>query len=122
LIYQLVGYPAGLLAGGPVRQATLEAGTASPPPLPPGIHQRDGHELVVNLSAREAETDRCTAEELASRFQLRLGDSQAPPSTIAPEHDVRGTELIDSEMWPWLAGLLAVGLVIEGLVANRTAA
>jgi hypothetical protein len=33
-----------------------------------------------------------------------------------------GSELLDSECWPWLAVALLGLLVIEGMVANRTSA
>jgi hypothetical protein len=121
LVYQLLSYQTGLSAGGRVRQTTLEAGAHLGGNLPPGIQKCDGYTLVVNTSPREAETDRCTVEEFVGRFGLKLTDespvSQAPVQTAA-----LGTEMIDNEIWPWLASLLLVGLVLEGLVANRTAA
>jgi hypothetical protein len=122
LVYQLLGYQTGLSAGGRVRQATLEAGVQNLVELPPGIHERDGYALVVNMSPREAETDRCTEEEFASRFGLKLGTDSAAPQQFAAQQAALGTEMIDSEIWPWLAGLLLVGLMLEGLIADRTVA
>ena len=122
LVYQLIGYQTGLLAGGRVRQATLEAGVSSVVDLPPGIHQRDDHTLVVNRGPREAETDRCTVEEFVSRFGLKLSEEAATVEPPASQTAALGTELIDSEIWPWLACLLLVGLVVEGAIANRTVA
>jgi hypothetical protein len=89
--------------------------------LPPGVHAQDGFTLVVNGSSREAETDRSTAEEFANRFGLKIADDAAEAQIAQPERIVAGTELIDSELWPWLAGLLLATLLAEGLVANRTA-
>lgn len=122
LVYQLLGYQTGLSAGGRVREATLEAGAKNVVALPPGIHDQDGYTLVVNMSPREAETDRCTVEEFASRFGLKLGAELATSQHPADHPATRGTEMIDSEIWPWLACLLLVGLVLEGSIANRTVA
>jgi hypothetical protein len=132
LVYQLLGHQSGLSAGGRVRQEVLEtqgviAGPGMPPralptALPPGVHAQDGFTLVVNSSPREAETDRATAEEFANRFGLKIANDAAEAEVAQPERVVAGIELIDSELWPWLAGLLLATLLTEGLVANRTAA
>jgi hypothetical protein len=121
-VYQLLGYQTGLSAGGRVRLATLETGAQNVVELSPGIHERDGCTLVLNMSPREAETDRCTEEEFASRFGLKLGTEFDAPQQLAAQPAALGTEMIDSEFWPWLAGLLLVGLMLEGLIANRTVA
>jgi hypothetical protein len=121
-VYQLLGYQTGLSAGGRVREATLEAGVKNAVELPPGIHEQEGYTLVVNMSPREAETDRCTVEEFASRFGLRLGAELAAPQQPAEQQATLGTEMIDSEVWPWLACMLLAGLMLEGLIANRTVA
>jgi hypothetical protein len=131
LAYQLLGHQSGLSAGGRVRQEVLETqgivgsrGTAlklAGQALAPGVHAQDGYTLVVNTSPREAETDRATAEEFATRFGLKIADDAAEAQVAQPERIVAGTELIDSELWPWLAGLLLATLLAEGLVANRTA-
>ncbi len=131
LVYQLLGHQSGLSAGGRVRQEVLEtqgvvtlpgmapkmSGTA----LPPGVHAQDGFTLVVNSSPREAETDRATAEEFANRFGLKIADDAVEAQIAQPQRAIVGTELVDSELWPWLAGMLLVALLAEGLVANRTA-
>ena len=131
LVYQLLGHQSGLSAGGRVRQEILETqgvvGLPGMPPrallalLPPGVHAQDGFTLVVNSSPREAETDRSTAAEFANRFGLRIADDAVDAQIAQPERAAGGTELIDSELWPWLAGLLLATLLAEGLVANRTA-
>jgi hypothetical protein len=122
LVYQLIGYQTGLTAGGRVRQAVLEGTAQLAGDSAPGIHERVGYMLVVNTSPREAETERCTAEEFVDRFGLKLGDESAADDTAPTVQASLGTEMINSEIWPWLAGALLVGLVLEGLVANRTAA
>jgi hypothetical protein len=131
LVYQLLGHQSGLSAGGRVRQEVLETqgvvGLPGMPPkamptaLPPGVHAQDGFTLVVNSSPREAETDRATAEEFASRFGLKIADDAVNAQIAQPERAASGSELIDSELWPWLAGLLLATLLAEALVANRTA-
>ena len=107
--------------GGRVRQAVLEGATESAEGLPPGVHQREGYTLVVNTSPREAETERCPAEEFLNRFSLKqAADGEAPQAAaVLP---ALGTELADSEFWPSLASVLLIVLVLEALIANRTAA
>jgi len=122
LVYQLIGYETGLTAGGRVRQAVLEGTAQLAGDAAPGVHQREGYTLVVNTSPREAETERCTAEEFTNRFGLKLGDEPAAEDVAPSVKASLGTEMIDSEIWPWLAGALLIGLVLEGLVANRTVA
>jgi hypothetical protein len=135
LAYQLLGHQSGLLAGGRVRQELLErpaessagAGAAradSEPATAPGVETHERYTLVVGYGPREAETERCSLEEFVNRFGLKPADetvAAAAASTVqAPE--VVGTELIDSELWPWLAMILLGTLVVEGFVANRTEA
>jgi len=122
LVYQLIGYETGLTAGGRVRQAVLEGTAQLAGDAAPGVHEREGYTLVVNTSPREAETERCTAEEFTNRFGLKLGDEPAADDVAPSVKASLGTEMIDSEIWPWLAGALLIGLVLEGLVANRTVA
>jgi 3-oxoacyl-ACP reductase-like protein len=75
----------------------------------------------VNTSPREAETERCPAEEFLNRFGLKQG-ADAPAQPVAAASAAIGTELADSEFWPAIASLLLIVLVLESLVANRTAA
>jgi hypothetical protein len=131
LVYQLLGHQSGLSAGGRVRDEILEAQAATllpgqtirnlPTDLPPGVHSQDGHTLVVNGGPREAETDRAPQAEFANRFGLKLADEAVAVEAQPNERVVAGTELIDNELWPWLAGCLLAVLLAEGLVANRTA-
>jgi hypothetical protein len=122
LVYQLLGHQSGLTAGGRVRSAVLETGSAPPEDIAPGIHTREGHTLVVTTSPRESETDRSSTDEFVNRFGLKLA-SDAAPAEAAPEAQVAsGDELINSEFWPILASILLGTLLLEGLVANRTAA
>jgi hypothetical protein len=123
LMHQLLGHQTGLLAGGRVRQLALESTLERRPieALAPGIHERSGHQLVVNMSPRESETDRSGIQDFSDRFGLKVADEAAavaaPPPRVAG-----GSELVDSEIWPWLATLLLATLLVEGLVANRTTA
>jgi hypothetical protein len=133
LVYQLLGHQSGLTAGGRVREEILEAQAATvlpgiatrtfataPTAATPGIQPQEGYTLVVNASPREAETDRTSIDEFKDRFGLKLAAEAAPVEAAKPQRQVGGTELIDNELWPWLAGLLLVALLAEGLVANRT--
>ncbi|MEX2027822.1 MAG: hypothetical protein WEH44_10975, partial [Pirellulaceae bacterium] len=123
LMYQFLGYQSGLLAGGRVRHELLEGAVELPAETVPGVEPKDRFTLVVNASPRESETDRCTVEEFVNRFGLKLADETQPAVAAAPQHRAAmGVELMDNEVWPWLAVLLVVGLAVEGLVANRTAA
>ena len=124
LVYQLLGYETGLTAGGKVRTAVLEGKTDLPADARPGIVAGEGYSLVVNTSPREAETERCTADEFVNRFGLKEADAdQAPrPASAAVQQAGIGTEMIDSEVWHWVALFVLAALFLEGLVANRTAA
>ncbi|HEV3025624.1 MAG TPA: BatA domain-containing protein [Pirellulales bacterium] len=122
LVYQLLGYQTGLTAGGRVRQAVLEGKVELPPDAQPGIVAAEGHTLVVNTSPREAETERCTDEEFANRFGLKPADEEVPRTAPVLAQASLGTEMIDSEVWHWVAVLVMAALLIEGLVANRTTA
>jgi hypothetical protein len=123
LVYQLLGYQTGLAAGGRVRAAVLEGNAELPSDARPGIVAGDGYRLVVNASPRESETERCTREEFVNRFGLKTADGDdGPRAAPAAAQAALGTEMIDSEIWPWAAVLLLVALLFEGLVANRTTA
>jgi hypothetical protein len=122
LVYQLLGHQSGLTAGGRVRSAVLESGSAPPEDIAPGIHAREGYTLVVTTSPREAETDRASTEEFVNRFGLKLASEATPVEAVETPQVASGSELIDSEFWPILASLLLGTLLLEGLVANRTAA
>ena len=126
LVYQLLGHQSGLTAGGRVREEILEAHAESAAPrrapaAAPGVHAQQAHTLIVNTSPREAETDRTTLEEFADRFGLKLAAETAPAEVAQPQRAAAGTELIQGELWPWLAACLLAALLAEGLVANRTA-
>lgn len=122
LMYQLLGYQSGLSAGGKVRQEVLEGIVKQSVDTAPGVYSKENYTLVVSESPRESETDRCTIEEFATRFGLKLDDAETPVEEVKLNQDGQGTELIDSEVWPWIAVMLLVALMLETLVANRTAA
>jgi hypothetical protein len=121
VVYQLVGYETGWLAGGKVRYGTLDtAGIIEP--LAPGIYEREGYVQVVSPSPRESETDRSQSQEFAARFGLKLSDEMETSEPASVQVAAVGSELLDSECWPWLAIALLGLLVVEGMVANRTSA
>jgi hypothetical protein len=121
IMYQLLGYQTGWSDGGRVRQTILERDALPATTQAPGIHAENNYTLVVNVSPRESETERCTLEEFVQRFGLKQSEEAEVVTTAAPVQAAMGTELMDSEFWPYIAvGLLGL-LVLEGLVANRTA-
>lgn len=122
LMHQLLAYQSGLLDGGRIRQAILERDAQPQTDKPPGIHADRGYSLVVNMSPREAETERCTVEEFANRFGLQLETAAASDATAPVQAAAVGAELINSEVWPFIAIVLLALLVVESLIANRTAA
>jgi hypothetical protein len=121
IMHQLLAYQTGLAEGGRIRQAILERDALPQTTEPPGIYATPDHSLIVNLSPREAETERCSLDEFANRFGLKLGSEQQQEPTAAVQSAAIGTELINSEFWPYLAVALLGLLVLETLIANRTA-
>lgn len=122
LMHQFLGYQSGLLAGGRVRYEVLEGSAELPADVVPGTFSKDRYTQVVNASPRESETERSTVDEFVNRFGLKPAKTQSEVVAAPQEQAASGTELIDSEVWPWLAMMLVAGLVVEVLVANRTAA
>ena len=121
LVHQMLLDLAGLTGSGPVRQVRLDAGTAGSSGLVPGVNDRDGYRDVVNVSPRESETDRCTVEEFAQRFELTLpaatDEARGPSPVVAagPNFDLR-----DHEIWQYLALALVLLVCSEAFLANRT--
>ncbi|HVX12866.1 MAG TPA: BatA domain-containing protein [Pirellulales bacterium] len=120
LVYQLLGYETGLTAGGRVRGVVLEGQAAVD--AAPGIIAGDGFSLVVNSSPRESETERCPTEEFLNRFGLKEANATQAPRPAAAVQAGLGNEMIESEVWHWVALIVLAALLLEGLVANRTAA
>ena len=121
-MHQMLGYLAGLTGGGPVRETLIDSNSQLAADVVPGVFERDGFTEVVNSGPRESEIDRCTPEEFANRFQLTLHEEDAAPTvggrpTLALTGDLR-----DDEVWHWVVLILLGVLLIEGFVANRTAA
>lgn len=122
-MHQTLGYLAGLTGGGPVRDVLIDSTSTLAADVVPGIFERDGFTEVLNTGARESETDRCTPDEFANRFQLTLDETdkvrevRTQTASLALTGDLR-----DDEIWHWAALILLSFLLIEGFVANRTAA
>jgi hypothetical protein len=122
-MHQVLGYLAGLTGGGPVRDVLIDAVAARGAAATPGIFEREGFTEVVNPSPRESEIDRCTPDEFANRFQLVLGDQEVAEAgrPLAASLALTG-DLRDDEVWYWVVFILLGILLLEGFVANRTAA
>jgi hypothetical protein len=99
----------------------LDAATAGTSGLAPGVIPRDGYRDVVNVSPRESETDRCTVEEFAQRFELTLptttDEARGPSPVVAAgaKFDLR-----DHELWQYVALALVLLVCSEAFLANRT--
>ncbi len=138
LMHQWLGYEVGLTAGGRVRQETLDAETgaalgafgetpaaadfAAKPRTSdlPGVWLQPEHATVVNVSPRESETERCTAEEFENRFALKFvsdKNTDADATAVTQAADLRRDEI-----WHWIACSLLGVLLLEGFVGNRTTA
>ena len=123
LVHQFLGYQSGLLAGGRVRYEVLEGPVELPADAVPGSFENERFTQVINSSPRESETDRSTVEEFVNRFGLKpTAETQVEVAAVPEEQTAAGSELIKGEFWHWLAMILVAGLVVEGLVANRTTA
>lgn len=113
LVHQFVRGAAGLAGEGPVRDLPA-AGEA------PGVRQNGGVWEVRNLEPQESELEACSPEEFARRLGVTLATDTVGPAAVAQEED--GKELRTGELWPWLWLVLVVGLLAEGILANRTVA
>ncbi len=78
LVHQMLSYLAGRANGGPVRYVLIDQTEAAHRDVVPGVFARDRFHQVVNVDPRESETDRCTRQELASRFAFRLQSNDGP--------------------------------------------
>ena len=88
----------------------------------PGVFERDGFTEVVNTGPRESEIDRCTPDEFANRFQLTLHEEDSAPRAGGRAALALTGDLRDDELWHWVVLILLGVLLVEGFVANRTAA
>ena len=119
LVHQIVGEPLGLNEGGPVRTALID--DAASPGARPEVASRTGYTQVVNPSPRESETERCTRQEFADRFQLLLADRPGEPIVQpATAASLAGADLRKDERWHWAAVALVVLMLLESFVGNRT--
>jgi hypothetical protein len=122
-VHQMVGYLSGLTGGGPVRDVLIDSTSPLAADVAPGVYERDGFAEIVNTGPRESEIDRCTEDEFKKRFQMPSTeeDAEQRPETLAAALTVAG-DLRDDEKWYWVVFILAGTLLVEGFVANRTAA
>ncbi len=82
----------------------------------PGFLELPDALLVVNTSAKESDPQRVDIEQFNEHFSLTAptADGQADEMSVATRHR--------HELWPWLAAMLVVLLVVEFSLANRTPA
>ncbi len=105
--------------GGAVRGVSLDGVANLPPETVPGVMDAKTHWRVVNAGPRESETERCTEEEFARRFGIRLSEGEPTADEVASSLPVRD-ELRQDEQWHWIGLVLAGLLFLETWVANRT--
>ena len=123
LVHQMLAYLAGLAGGGPVRELiTDEVGEGGDDPPVAGVYDRGSHHEVMNVNPRESETDRCTREEFAARFQLQLQEGDETEVGDSRTKLAASVDLRPDEIWHWLLLCLLAVLVLENFLANRTAA
>jgi hypothetical protein len=121
-MHQVLGYLAGLTGGGPVRDVLIDSTSPLAADVVPGVYERDGFTEVINAGPRESETDRCTPEEFANRFQLTLHEKEAAPVARSRAGLAMSAELREDEIWHRAVFILLGVLLLEGFLANRTAA
>jgi hypothetical protein len=120
LVHQMLADLAGLTGGGPVRNVILDGGAQ--PEQSPGVVAKQRHWNVINVSPRESETDRLSAEEFASRFEIPLASGGSDAAAQSPEASQSGVDLRSDEIWHWFALCLLGLLCSEAFLANRTPA
>jgi hypothetical protein len=121
LVHQMLGDLAGFTGGGPVRSVLLEATT--PAGRTPGVIENGHRWEVVNTSPRESDTDRVSAEEYASRFEVPLASAGGAPADLKQATtNEQNFDLRSNELWHWVAVCLLGILGVEAFLANRTAA
>ena len=120
LVHQMLGDLAGLTGGGLVRPVILEGTT--PSGQSPGVIAEQRHWNVVNVSPRESETDRLSADEFASRFEIPLASGGGDSAAHSADATQAGFDMRNDEIWHWVALCLLGLLCGEAFLANRTAA
>ena len=120
LVHQMLGRLTGVIDGGAVRSVVVNNDAAKP-----GVYERDGYSLVVNMDPRESEVQRCTEGALRSRFGLAASGAEAgSPSAAAPDGPpaLTALEIRRNEVWQWVLVALVAVAALEFGVANRVAA
>jgi hypothetical protein len=82
----------------------------------PGFQTRDNAVFAINSLAKESDTARVDAQSFVNHFGLVPASDEGLVAAVAVEAQRR------NELWPWLAALLVVFLVVEFCLSNRTPA
>lgn len=122
LVHQMLGHLTGLNEGGPVRGLTIDASSRLAADIKPGVYEKTRHWEVINPSARESETDRCTPMEFSDRFALHVGGRNSSADQLVAAVAPTTVELRDDEIWHWIVFALVGVLCIECFLGNRTTA
>ena len=82
----------------------------------PGFQTRDNVSYAINTLAKESDTARVDAQTFINHFGLVPASDEGLVAAVAVESERR------NELWPWLAAMLVVLLVVEFCLSNRTPA
>ena len=121
IVHQLLGHLTGLNDGGPVRHTTMGIDPESDDATP-GVYDRGQYWEVINTNPRESDPDRCTIEELLTRFDLKQAAGTTNTETATASIGPTTGELRADEVWHWIIFALLGILGAEFFLANRTTA
>ena len=119
IVHQVLGHLTGLNTGGPIREELIDSTGASLTANSPGIHRKNKSWQIINVNPRESEMERCSVNDFVSRFELNVGDQDAPVTMVraalGSPLDVR-----QNEVWHFILFALVIILLAEFSLANRT--
>lgn len=125
IIHQMLGHLNGLNTGGPLQEALIDTNSESElASFAPGIFREGKFWQVVNVSPRESETERCSIEDFATRFELNVGDQEqgAPAAKVRRATFSSALDVRKNEIWHWILFALVTLGSVEFFLANRTVA
>jgi len=120
VVHQMLGYLVGLTEGGPIRARETDQVGPAEPDVEPGVYDRGGYHEIVNVNARESETDRSTVADFADHFRCNTTGEELNTGTDTVTAGITSSELRQDEIWHWALLALVTMLLAEGSLANRT--
>jgi uncharacterized membrane protein len=124
IVHQMLGHLTGLNTGGPLQEALLDTNSEQLESRVPGVFRSGKATQVVNVSPRESETERCSVEDFASRFELNIGDQEigVPAARLRRASFSSALDVRQNEIWHWILFALVTLGAVEFFLANRTVA